>query len=93
MPSALTGRGSTSRWRRIRLAILNRDGWRCRVPLADGGPCGRPARTAGHILARIDGGGDTWANLRAECAWHNYRGGGLLAARRPDVPDHRARGW
>ncbi|GAB3251307.1 hypothetical protein GCM10027425_09170 [Alteromonas gracilis] len=30
--SALTARGSTRRWRRIRAAVLQRDGWQCQAP-------------------------------------------------------------
>lgn len=31
MGSALTARGSTRRWRRLRLWVLNRDGWLCQA--------------------------------------------------------------
>lgn len=30
--SALRPAGSTRRWRRLRLAVLERDGWRCQLP-------------------------------------------------------------
>lgn len=38
--SALTARGSTRRWRRIRLIILARDSSTCQVPAASGPPPG-----------------------------------------------------
>ena len=93
MSSALSAAGSTTRWRRIRLAVFARDGRVCQVPLADGRICGRAASTIGHIVPRMHGGDDRWSNLRAECAYHNYRVGSLLRARRAAVLDHRARGW
>jgi 5-methylcytosine-specific restriction protein A len=59
MGSALTPRGSSRRWRRIRAAIIDRDGGVCQI-------CGKPgARTVDHIERRVDGGGDDPANLRA----------------------------
>lgn len=91
--SALTATGSTARWRRIRVAVFARDGRVCQVPLADGEICGDYAATVGHIRARLDGGADTFANLRAECARHNYTAGAQLRTRRPTLPDHRARRW
>lgn len=54
------------RWRRIRVAILKRDGYACRAPVP-GGECGGRASVAGHVLARRLGGCDDPANLRAEC--------------------------
>jgi HNH endonuclease len=71
MSSALTARGSTSRWRRIREWILERDGHVCQAPV-DGHVCGSPATTVGHIVRREHGGGDGSDNLRAECAGCNY---------------------
>lgn len=71
MTSALTARGSTSRWRRIREWILERDAYTCQA-LVDGHRCGAPATTVGHIVRREHGGGDGSDNLRAECAGCNY---------------------
>jgi hypothetical protein len=71
MSSALTRRGSTSRWRRIREAILVRDRNICRKVL-DGHLCGAYADTVGHIVRRENGGGDDPANLQAECTSCNY---------------------
>lgn len=76
----LTAAGSSRGWRRTRAAILDRDRYTCMRPLPDGGVCGELATTAGHIVPRVLGGDDSWANLRAECASCNYGDGGWLAA-------------
>ena len=80
--SLLKPSGSTRRWRRVRRYVLDRDGWVCHYPVA-GGLCLAPANTAGHIIARAEWpagvpGVDDPANLRAECARHNYRGGAAI---------------
>lgn len=36
--------GSTRAWRELRLWVLNRDGWRCRMEAEDGSICGRQLR-------------------------------------------------
>jgi hypothetical protein len=72
-----TPRGSTRAGRALRLTVLNRDGWRCQRPVP-GGVCAAVATTAGHITARVHGGPDTLANLRAECTRHNYGDGARL---------------
>src|SRR5213079_2788552 len=71
MNSALSRRGSTSRWRRIREAILIRDRSICRK-VVDGHLCGAYADTVGHIVRRENGGTDDPANLRAERTACNY---------------------
>jgi hypothetical protein len=71
MASALTSRGSTARWRRIRDWILERDGHTCHA-IVDGHRCGAHATTVGHIVRREHGGGDGSDNLRAECTGCNY---------------------
>lgn len=76
--SALGPGGSTSRWRRIRRYVLDRDGWRCQAPRDDGTICGRYADTAGHIIARAHGGTDDPANLRAECRKCNFGDGAAI---------------
>lgn len=103
--SALLDGGSTRRWRRLRLAVLTRDAWRCQVPINDRGeidPAGRacllPADTVDHLVPRALGGDDSEANLRAACTPHNLRKGGRLdgAARGRAGPrrrDPRARSW
>lgn len=76
--------GSTRAWRRLRRYVLERDGYRCRVVVdeATGQLCGTWADTAGHVIAKADGGQDTAENLRAECRRHNFSGGAAAAARR-----------
>ena len=80
--SALTRRGSTSRWRRIREAILIRDRYICQA-IQDGHVCGARATTVGHIVRREHGGGDEPSNLRAECGPCNY---GEVPDRTAEVP-------
>ena len=71
MSSALTRRGSTARWRRIRAWVLERDRNVCQK-IVDGHVCGAYADTVGHIVRREHGGGDEPANLHAECGPCNY---------------------
>lgn len=85
--SALTTRGSTRRWRRVRVYVLLRDGERCQVPDELGRLCLAPAMVAGplaghvdHIIPRSQGGTDDPANLRAACEPCNLRRG---AGRQP----------
>ena len=84
MSSAWAG-GSNRRWRALRLYVLERDGWRCQVPIPGRQPphhldhCDRYADTAGHIIAKAYGGIDQPGNLRAECRAHNFTEGGRLA--------------
>jgi hypothetical protein len=77
-PSALDT--DPARWRRIRVAILERDGRRCQVPTgtAPGQVCGAPATVAGHVLARVLGGCDHPRNLRAECKPHSAPDGARI---------------
>ena len=59
MTSALTPRGSTWRWRKLRAMVLARDGGVCWL-------CGRPgADSVDHVVPRVLGGGDTAWNMRA----------------------------
>jgi 5-methylcytosine-specific restriction endonuclease McrA len=62
----------TPAWRRLRLAVLDRDLGLCQI--RDEG-CTRYATCVDHIVARVDG-GDMWnpANLRAACRSCNTRG-------------------
>lgn len=82
MGSALRKRGSTTRWRRIRRRILERDRHLCQWPV-DGGICGARAIDCGHIVSRhlwpagVPGVDDD-GNLRAECIRHNRRAGALI---------------
>lgn len=77
--SAAWAGGSTRAWRRLRAAVLERDGGRCQVPV-EGRPCGVVARTVGH-LDPLSAGGPKLApmtKLRAECERHNYSDGARL---------------
>ena len=71
MTSSLRPAGSTRRWRAIRLAVLDRDGWtcwRCGVRLTDDDRRAPTHATVGHRhQRRAEGGGDDPANLAAEC--------------------------
>jgi 5-methylcytosine-specific restriction endonuclease McrA len=64
---------STTAWRRLRLAVLDRDLGLCQVK---GPHCTRYATCVDHIIARADG-GDCWspANPRASCRHCNSSGG------------------
>lgn len=78
MSGRRTRNGSTRRWRRLRAAVLERDGYLCQRPLEDGAPCLAPATDAGHIVDWALGGTDDPENLRGECETHNSRAGGEL---------------
>lgn len=60
---------SSPRWQRLRLKILERDGYRCQVR---GPKCTAKATQADHIIPVADG-GSMWdpENLRAACQWCN----------------------
>jgi 5-methylcytosine-specific restriction endonuclease McrA len=79
----MTGRDArltTPGYRKLRLAVLDRDRWACRI----GGPgCTGAATEVDHIVARAAGGA-VWdpRNLRAACAHCNRAGGAALANRR-----------
>jgi 5-methylcytosine-specific restriction protein A len=74
---------TTVAWRRLRLAVLDRDGWQCQIR---GPRCTTVATAVDHIVARADG-GDCWNphNLRAACRVCNNQGGAEVTNRR--------RGW
>lgn len=71
--SALSPRGSTRAWRRIRLLVLERDAFACRFtdPDRPGGICGAYANHVHHIDPRAAGGTDDPRLLAAACAKHN----------------------
>jgi 5-methylcytosine-specific restriction endonuclease McrA len=78
-------RGSSTAWRQLRAAILDRDRWSCRVPVDvdDQGVdvlCGAFADTVGHLDPRATGGPLLAhpSRLRAECRRHNYGDGARL---------------
>ena len=60
MASSLLSAGSTSKWRKIRAAILLRDGHIC-------GWCGGKATEVDHIIPRYLGGEDDESNLISAC--------------------------
>ena len=55
----------TSAYRRLRLAVLDRDGWLCQIR---GPRCTRAATVVDHVVSRVDGGAvfDP-SNMRAAC--------------------------
>jgi 5-methylcytosine-specific restriction endonuclease McrA len=71
-------RGYDHDWRKVRAAVLERDGWVCRW-------CGQPAKTVDHLVP-LAVGGDRLdpANLVAACLRCNSSRGGQT--RRPDFP-------
>jgi 5-methylcytosine-specific restriction enzyme A len=56
----------TPAWRRLRTAVLERDGYICTVP-----GCRAKATRVDHVKSRRSGGPDTLANLRCLCAHHD----------------------
>ncbi len=70
---------STPRWRKLREAILARDGHRCQIRLPG---CTGQAREVDHIVP-VEHGGAWWdpANLRASCARCNRSRGAALTNR------------
>jgi 5-methylcytosine-specific restriction endonuclease McrA len=62
-------KGSTAAWRRIRAAVLARDGYRCQLKLEG---CTTKAEHAHHTIGR-EVSGDDPAFLVASCPSCNYR--------------------
>lgn len=65
----------TKRWQRVRLRVLNRDGWTCRVVAG----CPMQASVADHVIPVYEGMPDAQFfgpdNLRAACRNHNLARG------------------
>ena len=63
-----TERGYDTAWRKLRIAILNRDAWTCQI-------CGKHLvgsdATVDHIVPKARGGSDQQFNLRAACRADN----------------------
>jgi 5-methylcytosine-specific restriction protein A len=70
----------SSAWKRTRLEVLARDGYRCQIR---GPKCNGYATEVDHVVARADGGA-TWnpSNLRAACRPCNSAGGAEVGNRR-----------
>ena len=82
------GKGSTTRWRRIRAAVLRRDKHRCTIN-APG--CTGRATHADHIVLRSMGGDDSLDNLRAACESCNL--GRARATPQPEPAPRRVTRW
>jgi 5-methylcytosine-specific restriction endonuclease McrA len=88
--SSLRPAGSTRRWRRLRVLVLERDGFRCQLHVDAAGRhvedddpaaerrCLEYAEHVDHIVERRHGGDDRPSNLRAACR------AGNLGRRRAD---------
>ena len=74
--SSADARLSSRSYRRLRLAVLDRDLGLCQMK---GPTCTRFATEVDHIVARADGGA-MWdpTNLRAACGPCNSRGGAMM---------------
>lgn len=92
MASALKDNGSTSKWRKIRQRILQRDSYTCQM-------CGGEGNSVDHIVPRLAGGGDDDWNLQALCGKCNSGKGGRffystptpLTLSCPDLPQNDSR--
>ena len=69
MSSALKANGSTTKWRKIRERILQRDGYTCQH-------CGGEANSVDHIVPRTLNGTDDEFNLQSLCTPCNSAKGG-----------------
>jgi 5-methylcytosine-specific restriction endonuclease McrA len=69
----------SGKWQKLRITILDRDGWQC--------GCGKPADTVDHIIPRVKG-GDMWAtdNLQSMCKSCNSSKGGRFFRHTPTPP-------
>jgi 5-methylcytosine-specific restriction endonuclease McrA len=85
MASAERDRGAT--WKRLRAAVMARDGGRCVW-------CGAPASHADHVVPRSMGGPDTLANLVAACRACNLARGARIGPPPKQAAARRIRpGW
>jgi len=71
---------STGKWKKLRITILDRDGWQCVQ-------CGKPGDTVDHIIPRVKG-GDMWAsdNLQVLCKSCNSSKGGRFFSHKATPP-------
>lgn len=72
--------GSTTAWRRVRLVVLARDQWRCRLGLV--GVCTGTATQVHHTLGKKYG--DDLAQLVSSCRPCNLKVGDPSKARDPE---------
>ena len=80
--SALRSTGSTDRWRKIRVKIINRDQC-CQI-------CGTESKlTVDHIIPRRLGGTDEPSNLQTLCVSCNSRKGGPVSYTHLTLPTKR----
>ena len=70
----------TGKWKKLRITILDRDGWQCVQ-------CGKPGDTVDHIIPRVKG-GDMWAsdNLQVLCKSCNSSKGGRFFIKQATPP-------
>lgn len=72
---------STAQWQRVRLMVLERDGWVCQIRLPK---CTRRAEQVDHIISWRDGGSKfDPSNLRAACAYCNNARGRVKSVTAP----------
>lgn len=77
----------TQRWRRLRQAALDRDGWVCTHPRCRADLHGHRNAVADHIIEVRDG-GDFWSldNLQSLCPDHHQAKTGTARAQRKRPP-------
>ena len=78
----------SKRWRRLRRAVLDASGWRCRS-------CGRSARLEIDHIKPMAEGGETWAiaNLQALCRPCHFRKTATENLRRPRAIPPEVLAW
>lgn len=78
-------RGYGAAWRRLRVQVLRRDGWRCRCNDCVSTGRVREASEVDHIIPKFEGGTDEPSNLQAinpECHKKKTQAESIRAARR-----------
>ena len=71
----------TAQWRKLRVAVLQRDGYRCVVPA-----CEHRAVVVDHIISPKNGGAHVMWNLRSLCRDHDNQMKELKGKRRREIP-------
>ena len=67
-PKTADARYTSTDWKRLRVAILQRDGYQCAAP-----GCTSRALVVDHITSPRSGGSDVPSNLRSLCRTHDNR--------------------